>query len=94
MFGGIRPIFGGDMGVLNLAFFGFLAYFGLLFLGTLSTDFRFFDGVRQIRGPPNNRGNFTKVKFVKFEQCGSKVGVGHFWCTFGVYPLWRFVPPI
>ena len=46
LFGGNRPPFGGDMGVRNLAFLGFLAYFGLLLLGTLSTDFRYFDGVR------------------------------------------------
>ena len=71
------------MGVRNLAFFGFLAYFGLLLLGTLSTDFRFVDGVRKPHGPPNNRGNFTKFYFVEFEECRSKFGVGallvHFW---------------
>jgi len=66
-----------------LAFFGFLAYFGLLLLGTLSTDFRFFDGVRQQHVPSNDAENFRKIKFDNSEQCGSKVGDGallvHFW---------------
>ena len=66
-----------------MAFFGFFAYFGLLLLGTLSTDFRFFDGVRQPHVPSNDAENLTKIKFDNFEQCGSKVGggalLGHFW---------------
>jgi len=66
-----------------LAFFGFLAYFGLLLLGTLSTDFRFFDCVRQPLVPSNDAENFRKIKFDNFQQCGSKVGGGallvHFW---------------
>ena len=69
--------------------FGVSAYFGLLLLGTLSTDFRFFDGVRQPHGPPNNRGNFTKIHFVEFEKCGSKVGGwGTFGALLGFTPFW------
>jgi len=82
VWGDSAPIWG-RYGGLNFGFFGFLAYFGLLLLETLSTDFRFLDGVRHLHGPPNNRGNFTKINFVEFEQCGSKIGVGallvHFW---------------
>jgi len=64
----------GEIDVLNLAFLGFLAYFGLFLLGTLSTDFRFFDCIRQPHVPFNDAGNLTKIHFVEFEQCGSKVG--------------------
>jgi len=55
------------MGVRNLAFLGFLAYFDLLLLGTLSTDFRFLDGVRQPHVPSNDAENLTKIKFDNFE---------------------------
>ena len=54
--------------------FGFLAYFGLLLLETLSTDFRFFDCVRQPRVPSNDAENLTKIKFDNFEQCTLEVG--------------------
>jgi len=57
-----------------------LAKFGLLLLGTLSTDFRFFDGVRQPHVPSYDAENLTKIKFDNFEQCGSKFGG---WGTFG-----------
>ena len=40
--------------------FGFLAYFGLLILGTLSSDFRIVDYVRQLRWRSNDRENFLK----------------------------------
>ena len=66
-----------------MAFFGFLANFGLLLLGTLSTDFRFFDCVRQPHVPSNDAENLTKIKFDNFEQCALEVGGGallvHFW---------------
>ena len=55
--------------------FGIFANFGLLLLGTLSTDFRFFDGVRQPLGCSNDAENFVKIKFTEFEQCGFKIGV-------------------
>jgi len=64
--------------------FGIFANFGLLLLGTLSTDFRFFDGVRQPRGCSNDAENFAKIKFVEFEKWGSKFGV---WGTFGFWAL-------
>jgi len=64
--------------------FGFLANFGLLLLGTLSSDFRFFDGVRQRRWCSNDAENFVKIKFVEFEQWGSKFGG---WGTFGFWAL-------
>ena len=71
------------MGVRNLVFLGFLAYFGLHLLGTLSTDFRFYDSVRQTHVPPNDAENFTKIKFDNFEQFGLKVRgralLVHFW---------------
>jgi len=70
-----------EYGGLKFGFFlAFLAYFGLLFLGTLSRDFRFFDCVRQPHVPSNDTENLTKIKFDNFEQCGSKVGR---WGTFG-----------
>jgi len=47
--------------------FGFLAYFGLLVLGTLSTDFRFFEYVRQPHGLSSDPENFVNIKFVEFE---------------------------
>jgi len=56
-----------------LAFFGFLAYFGLLLLGTLSIDFRFFDCVRQPHVSTNDPENLTKIKFDNFEQCALEV---------------------
>ena len=64
--------------------FGFLGNFDLLLLGTLSSDFRFFDGVRQLGGCSNDAENFVKIKFVKFEQWGSKFGG---WGTFGFWAL-------
>jgi len=54
--------------------FEFLAYFGLLLLGTLSTDFRYFDCVRQPHGRSSDPENFVKIKFVEFEQCAFEVG--------------------
>jgi len=54
--------------------FGFLAYFGLLLLGTLSTDFRFFDCVRQPHWCCSDPENFVKIKFEEFEQCALEVG--------------------
>jgi len=54
--------------------FGFLAYFGLRLLGTLSTDFRLFDGIRQPHLLSNDPENFTKIKFDNFEQCALEVG--------------------
>jgi len=70
-----------------LAFFAFLANFGLLLLGTLSTDFRFFDGVRQPHVPSNDAENLTKIKFDNFEQCVLEVGG---WGTFSA--LLGFAP--
>jgi len=72
------PIWG-RYGGLN---FGIFANFGLFLLGTLSTDFRFFDGVRQACGCSNDAENFVKIKFVEFEQWGSKFGG---WSIFGVW---------
>jgi len=63
-----------------------LANFGLLLLGTLSTDFRFFDGVRQPRAFSNDAENFVKIKFVEFEQWGSKFGV------WGIFGFWARTP--
>jgi len=60
--------------------FGFLANFGLLLLGTLSIDFRFFDGVRQPHGCS------IKIKFVEFEQWGSKFGGWGIFGGFGPQP--------
>ena len=54
--------------------FGFLAYFGLLLLGTMSSDFRFFDCVRQPHVPSNDPENLMKIKFDNFEQCALEVG--------------------
>ena len=55
--------------------FGFLVYFGLRLLGTLSTDFRFFDCVRQPHVPSNDAEHLTKIKFDNFEQCALEVGI-------------------
>ena len=66
--------------------FGFFANFGLLLLETLSTDFPFFDGVRQPRGCTAE--NFAKINFVEFEQFGSKIGG---WGTFG---FWAIAPKL
>jgi len=66
--------------------FGIFAIFGLLLLGTLSTDFRFFDGVRQPLGCSNDAENFVKIKFTEFEQCGFKVGV------WGIFGFWARTP--
>ena len=66
--------------------FGIFAKFGLLLLGTLSTDFRFFDGVRQPRGCSIDAENFVKIKFVEFEQWGSKFGV------WGIFGFWALTP--
>ena len=54
--------------------FGFLAYFGLLLLGTLSTDFRFFEYVRQPHGLSSDPENFVNIEFVEFEQCAVEFG--------------------
>ena len=54
--------------------FGFLAYFGLLLLGTLSTDFRFFEYGRQPHGLSSDPENFVNIKFVEFEQCAVEFG--------------------
>jgi len=51
-----------------------LANFGLLLLGTLSSDFRLFDCVRQLQGCSNDPENFVKIKFVEFEQCALEFG--------------------
>jgi len=63
-----------------------LANFGLLLLGTLSTAFRFFDCVRQPRGFSNDAENFVKIKFVEFEQWGSKFG------GWGILGFWARTP--
>jgi len=68
--GGIGPHLG-RYGGLKIAI---LAYFGLLLVGTLSTDFRFFDCVRQPHVPSNDAANFRKIKFDNFEQCALEVG--------------------
>jgi len=70
------PIWG-RYGGLN---FGIFVKFGLLLLGTLSTDFPFFDGVRQPHECSNDAENFVKIKFVEFEQWESKFGG---WGIFG-----------
>jgi len=70
VWGESAPIWG-RYGGLKIAI---LAYFGLLLLGTLSTDFRFFDCVRQPHVPSNDAVNLTKIKFDNFEQCGLEVG--------------------
>jgi len=72
---------------------GFLAYFGLLLLGTLSTDFRIFDGVRQPQEPSNDSENFTKIYFAEIEQFGSKVwGWGTFGALLGFTPFGARTP--
>jgi len=58
--------------------FGIFANFGLLLLGTLLTDFPFFDGVRQPHGCSNDAENWVKTKFVEFEQWGRNLGGGAF----------------
>jgi len=78
------PIWG-RYGGLN---FGIFANFGLLFLGTLSTDFRSFDGVRQPRRCSNDAENFVKIKFVEFEQWGSKFG------GWGIFGFWAHTPKL
>jgi len=71
---GIGPHLGEIWGFEIWQFFGFLANFGLLLLGTLSTDFRFFNCVRQPHVPSNVAENLTKIKFDNFEQCALEVG--------------------
>jgi len=85
--GGIGPHLGEIWGFEFWHFFGFLANFGLLLLGTLSTDFRFFDCVRQPHVPANDAENLTKIKFDNFKQCALEVGG---WGTFGA--LLGFAP--
>jgi len=68
--------------------FGIFANFGLLLLGTLSTDFRFFDGVRQLHRCSNDPENFVKFKFVEFEQWGSKFG------GWGIFGFWAHSPKL
>jgi len=70
VWGESAPIWG-RYGGLKIAI---LAYFGLLLVGTLSTDFRFFDCVRQPHVPSNDAANFRKIKFDNFEQCALEVG--------------------
>jgi len=82
VWGESAPIWGKYRG-LNLCF---LAYFGLLLLGILSTDFRLFDGIRQPHLPSNDPENFTKIKFDNFEQCALEVGNIAVW-TWNIFAL-------
>ena len=54
--------------------FGFLAYSNLLLLGTVSSDFRLVDCVRQLRWSSKDSENFVKFGRLKLEQCALEVG--------------------
>jgi len=73
VWGESAPIWG-RYGGLKFGIFWPLAYFGLLLLGTLSTDFRFFDCVRHPHGRSSDPDNFVKIKYVEFEQYALEFG--------------------